>query len=376
MPGSIETLVVGASAAGLATAACLQRAGQDVEMLEATDVVGSAWRGHYDRLHLHTPKSASALPGLEMPAGWARYPARDQVVSYLERYRDHHRLAPHYGQRVQGLERRDGAWVATTADRQWSAPTVVVATGFTRRPVLPSWPGIEAFRGEILHSSAYRNGQPWRGGRVLVVGFGNSACEQAMDLVECGAEAHLSVRSPVNAIPRDLFGMVPILRLGAALQHLPTRAADALAWPLVRLTVGDIRRIGLDKLPYGPMTQIARNRRIPLLDSGTLNHIRAGHITLHGAVSRFTPEGVVFADGTTLDVAAVVLGTGYRPALEDFLPDWTTVCDAAGIPRQSGRPTDLPGLFFCGYQVSPAGMLHDIAQEARHLAARLKHHLP
>lgn len=373
MPPGNETLVIGASAAGLATTACLQQAGQDVALLEAADVVGRAWRGHYDRLHLHTPKSASALPGLGMPAEWARYPARDQVVTYLEQYRDHHRLVPHYGQRVQQLERRNGAWVAATADREWSARNVVVATGFTRRPVLPSWPGMDGFRGQILHSSTYRNGEPWRGARVLVVGFGNSACEQAVDLVECGVEAHLSVRSPVNAIPRDVLGVVPVLRVGATLEHLPTKVADALAWPLIRLTVGDIRRIGLDKLPYGPMTQIARNRRIPLLDSGTLKHIRAGRIRLHGALSRFTPEGVIFTDGTKLEVTAVVLGTGYRPALEEFLPDWTAVCDASGVPRQSGRPTALPGLFFCGYRISAAGMLHDIAHEARYLAAYLKH---
>ncbi|QDP96017.1 NAD(P)/FAD-dependent oxidoreductase [Microlunatus elymi] len=366
-----ETLVIGASAAGLATAACLQRAGQRTVLLEAADDVAASWRGRYDRLHLHTPRAASALPGLEMPAGWRRYLARDQVVSYLEQYRDHHRLAPQYGQRVLRLEREGGDWVATTADRQWRAGTAVVATGFNRRPVLPSWPGIEDFRGEILHSSAYRNPTPWHGERVLVVGFGNSACEQAVDLVEGGVETHLSVRSPVNVIPRDLLG-VPVLRLGAALHHLPARAADALAWPLVRLTVGDIRRLGLDKLPYGPMTQIARTRRIPLLDSGALDQLRAGRITLHGAISRFTPEGVEFIDGTKLEVTAVVLGTGYVPALAEFLPEWAAVCDPSGVPYESGRPTALPGLFFCGYRVSPAGMLHDIAHEARLLAAQLR----
>src|SRR5512141_1862579 len=115
-----ECLIVGASAAGLATAASLKRAGRPFELLEATDVVGQTWRHHYDRLHLHTPKSSSALPGLRMPREWPRYPARGQVVDYLEHYRARHGLNPRYNQEVTRLERRDGAWVVTTGTREWS----------------------------------------------------------------------------------------------------------------------------------------------------------------------------------------------------------------------------------------------------------------
>ena len=366
-----ESLVVGASAAGLATAASLKQAGRAFEILEASDVVGDAWRHHYDRLHLHTPKSSSVLPGLKMPDTWPRYPARDQVVDYLERYRDHYDLQPRYGQRVTRLERRDGAWIATTGDREWRADTVVVATGHARRPVRPTWPGMESYTGKVLHSSEYHNGDPWQGRPVLVVGFGNSACEQAIDLVERGAQTHMSVRSPVNVIPRDIVGVVPILKVGILMRRLPPPVSDTLAWPIIRLTVGDIRKVGLRKLPYGPITQIAREQNVPVLDVGTMEHIRAGRITLHGGIARFTPEGVVFADGTELAADAVVLGTGFRPGLEEFLPEWRTVCDDAGVPHESGRPTALPGLYFCGQYLSPGGMLREIGIEAQRIAAHI-----
>jgi cation diffusion facilitator CzcD-associated flavoprotein CzcO len=368
MAADTDTLVIGASAAGLATAAALRRQGVAFELIEATDVVGTAWRHHYDRLHLHTPKSSSALPGLPMPSWWPRYPSRDQVVQYLEKYVEVNHLSPRFGERVSSIERRDGAWVATTGTREWSARNVVVATGATRVPLRPSWPGMDEYRGTVLHSSEYVNGEPWRGDTVLVVGFGNSACEQAIDLVEHGAHPHLSVRSAVNVVPRDVLGVVPVLQLGILMRHIPTPIADALGAPLVRLTVGDITELGLRKLPYGPNTQIARDHHIPLLDIGTIEHIRAGRIVVHGDIARFTEDGVVFDDGTRLAVDAVVLATGYRTGVTDFLPDWAQVCDDDGRPFVSGGPTALPGLYFCGMFVAPSGMLREAGIEAQRIA--------
>jgi cation diffusion facilitator CzcD-associated flavoprotein CzcO len=198
MVGTVETLIVGASAAGLATAAELRMRGRKFEIVEGEDHVAASWRRHYDRLHLHTPKGFSALPGLPMPKSWPRYPARDQVVEYLERYQEHFDLAPHFGETVHRVERVDGTWETTTSEPTWRSANVVIATGRARVPVRPSWPDMDQYRGEILHSSEYRNGVPWRARPVLVVGFGNSACEQALDLVENGAEVHLAARSPVN----------------------------------------------------------------------------------------------------------------------------------------------------------------------------------
>ncbi|MEO6575127.1 MAG: NAD(P)-binding domain-containing protein [Polyangiaceae bacterium] len=366
-----RTLVVGASAAGLAVGACLKKIGQPFDLLEASTAVGTAWRHHYDRLHLHTPKSASSLPGLPMPAAWPKYPAREQVVEYLEAYCAHHDLQPHYECAVKRLEHRDGMWLAETASGEWRAKNVVVATGNTRRPFRPHWPGMESYRGQVLHSSEYRNGDAWKGRPVLVIGFGNSACEQAIDLVERDAVAHLAVRSAVNVVPRDIFGAIPVLELGIVMRILPTALADALAWPIVRFAIGDITKLGLKKLPYGPNTQIKRDRHIPLLDIGTIDHIRAGRITLHGAVTRFTEDGVVFEDGREMAFDAVVLATGYTPGLDDFLVGWRDTCDEAGVPRSSGRASALPGLFFCGFFLAPSGMLREIGIEAKRIAAAI-----
>ncbi len=371
MAGTTQTLVIGASAAGLATGAELRRRGREFEVIEAEDTVAAPWRRHYDRLHLHTPKSFSGLPGLPMPRSWPRYPGRDQVVEYLERYREHNDIRPHFGETVHRVEGSDGTWVTTTSRGTWRSDNVVIATGRARVPVRPTWPGMDRYRGEVLHSSDYRNGEPWRGRPVLVVGFGNSACEQALDLVERGAEPHLAVRSPVNVLPRDIFGVVPVLPLGIVMRRLPTRVADALAWPIVRCTVGDVAKVGLERLPYGPNTQMARDQHVPLLDIGTMEQIRQGHITVHGDLDHFVDDGVVFSDGTRVAVDAVVLATGYRASVGDILVGWEAVCDSTGTPTASGVPTALGGLYFCGMYVSPAGMLREIGIEATRIAAHI-----
>ncbi len=73
-------VVVGASAAGLATAACLKEANIDFILLEKSSQVGQSWRNHYERLHLHTNKALSSLPGLKFPKSSPKYPARPEVI--------------------------------------------------------------------------------------------------------------------------------------------------------------------------------------------------------------------------------------------------------------------------------------------------------
>src|SRR6188474_2496195 len=95
-----DVIVLGAGPAGLAVGACLRDRGVPFVMLEQAAQVGSAWRRHYERLHLHTIKQLSALPMVPWPATVPMYPSRAQVVDYLVRYAERFRLEPRFGQAV------------------------------------------------------------------------------------------------------------------------------------------------------------------------------------------------------------------------------------------------------------------------------------
>jgi indole-3-pyruvate monooxygenase len=367
-----HTIIVGASAAGLAVGACLSQRGVPFVMLEQRDHVAHAWRNHYQRLHLHTPRGGSGLPGLPMPSSYPRYPSRQQVVDYLESYRAHFQLEPKFGQTVTAIVKQpEAGWLVRTHDAQFTAANVVIATGYTHTPNLPSWPGEDQCTATILHSSQYVSGADYRGQRVLVVGFGNSGAEIAIDLVEHAVETTISVRGAVNVIPRDLLGL-PILSVGIAMNALPAKLADAMSAPLIHFAVGDIRKLGLRKLPYGPIEQIRTTGRIPLLDIGTLALIRNRKLKLAPGVERFTTHGVTFSDGSTQPFDSVVLATGYRPALADLMREAGEVLDGDGLPPKSGAVTQA-GLYFCGFHVTATGMLREIAIEARQIAASIAH---
>jgi hypothetical protein len=318
---------------------------------------------------LHTTKGLSELPDHPWPADVENYPARVDVVRYMEAYAKGLARPPRFEQTVSRIERRADGWRTQTGDDEYVSQNVVLATGYTRTPYVPEWPGRESYRGDCVHSSKYKNGDAWRGKRVLVVGFGNSACEIALDLHERGAKPTIAVRGAVNIVPRDFLG-IPILGIGISMSVLPPEAADVLAWPLLQATIGDVRKLGLQKLPYGPNVQIRKHGRIPLLDIGTVALIKKGDLQVRPNVARFTESGVVFTDGAEEDFAAVVLGTGYRPALAEFLVDADAICTEDGVPKRSGAEL-LPGLYVCGFYVSPTGMLREISIEARRIASSI-----
>lgn len=363
-----DAVIVGAGPAGLACAASLSQRGLKSVILEKADSVGSVWRRHYERLHLHTDRGHSALPGLPMPHSYPRYPSRAQVVAYLESYATAFDLHPVFHSTVERVGRDGPAWQVQATSGRYLAPMVVIATGWADFPHLPHWPGQHDYRGQIIHSSVYRNPAPYAGQRVLVVGFGNSAGEIALDLAEAAVEVTLAVRGPVKILPRDLLGL-PILSWAILQQWLPPRVADFLNAPLLRLAVGSTRGLGLQMERKGPLTMIAEDGRIPLLDIGTLARIRDGSIKVRGGIARFTEDGVTFADRATERFDAVILATGFRPDLRALLPDAPDAFDAHGLPLVAGHTTSEPGLFFCGQRVVPTGQLREIGIEARRIAS-------
>jgi cation diffusion facilitator CzcD-associated flavoprotein CzcO len=368
-----DALIIGAGPAGLACAQTMRAIGLNVAILEKADNIGASWRRHYDRLHLHTDRNHSGLPGMAMPAAYPTYPSRAQVVEYLEDYAVRFEIQPAFNAEVVRIA-RDGVRWRVDAGKSWSAPVVVIATGIAGFPHRPSWPGSDVFGGEIIHSSDYRNPAPYLRKRVLVVGFGNSGGEIALDLANAGVDVALAVRGPVQILPRDLLG-IPIIAWAIFYRNFPARFVDFINAPVLRLAVGPIENLGLRRPAKGPRRMVEEDGRAPVFDVGTLARIRDGSIKIRGGVDRLAPDGVGFDNAAEERFDAIILATGFRPDLRALFENVEGVFDVHGMPVVTGGTTGEPGLYFCGQRTSPSGQLREIGNEARRIARLAKRYV-
>jgi len=364
-----EAIVIGAGPAGLDTAATLKLAGVPNVVLDRAEAVGSAWRTHYERLHLHTVRWLSNLPGYPIPRRHGRWVARDDVVSYLEDYARHHRLDVRLGTEVQRIERDGDRWRVQTSSGDLTAPYVVVASGFNHTPQLPDLPGRDGFEGELLHAKSYRNAQPYRGRDVLVVGTGNTGAEIVVDLDEGGVgELMLSVRTAPHVLHRSANG-IPSQLGGMLLSRLPSALGDPLASAVERATVGDLSRYGMPRPDQGLLSDFRARDRAPILDVGLIRLLKKGRVEVLPAVEGFDGPTVLLRGGRSVEPDAVIAATGFLKGLEPLVGH-LGVLDENGAPRHCGGEEDpsAPGLHFIGYINPLSGRLWSIRSESRRIA--------
>jgi len=365
---SYEVVVVGAGSAGLATAVLLQQEGLRPLVLEAGPEPGAAWRGRYDRLRLHTPRLLSGLPGLRIPRRYGRWVARDDLLEYFRDYAAVHDLDLRTSCRVERIA--EPAWTLQTSDGPIHAEHVVVATGYNGAPFVPDWPGRASFTGELIHSTQYRNPQPYTGRDVLVVGTGNSGAEIAHDVAEGGAaRARLSVRTPPQIVRRATLG-IPAQLLGMAIRKMPPGWVDPFTIWQRKVAIPDLSAQGLPRPPHGVRTAFLSTGTTPILDVGIVDAVRRGRVEVVAAVEGFDGEAVLLADGSRITPDVVIAATGFRAGLDDLVAG-LNVLGPRGLPTKTDGEPALPGLWFVGFTPTLGGQLREGSIAARKVAAAL-----
>jgi putative flavoprotein involved in K+ transport len=351
----IETLIIGAGQAGLATGQQLRRLGRELLIVDANRRVGDNWRQHYDSLRLYTPLKYSGLPGLAFPGDPWTYPSKDDVADYLESYALHFDLPVRTQTRVDRLRSNGDGFVATLGDDAIECDNVVVATGtFGRTPNVPHFARQLDAATVQLHSTEYKRPAQLPDGPVLVVGASHSGCDIAYEL---------SQDRPTFLVGRDC-GQVPVewdsprIKIGLPVMLFLFRHVLTRRNPIIRKRLDEVRNHG------GPMLRIKRHH---LAERGVER--------IESRVTGASDGKPRLDDGRTLDVASVVWCTGCR---QDF--DWidVPVFGESGWPQEyRGTVEGAPGLFFCGlsFQYAFSSMLlpgvgRDAAFVARAIADR------
>ncbi|MCE1004059.1 monooxygenase [Pseudomonas sp. 1239] len=342
---TVDVVVIGGGQAGLALGWHLQQHGLGFVILDEQARPGGNWRNYYDSLQLFSPAEYSALPGMVFPGDPKGYPLRDEVVQYLETYAADHKLPFQGGIRVRKVVQKDKAFkVRCDNGASFTARAVVVASGGFSRPYMPDIPGLESFSGTCLHSSMYRTPEAFAGQRVVVVGAANSAVQIAYELAGV-AQVVLATREKIRFFPQRILGL------------------DFHAW--LKLT-------GLEQ------TRWLSDQSTPVLDTGKYRQaLGTGRLQRKAMFQQVLPDGVVWPDGTTHEVDALIFATGFRPNLE-FLAQLPVADQQGRVLQRNGVADQVPGLYFVGLPKQrnfASATLRGVGADAGYLMPQLLRHL-
>ncbi|MET8307792.1 NAD(P)/FAD-dependent oxidoreductase [Micromonospora sp. NPDC005173] len=402
---SPEVLIVGAGQAGLSIAARLRTIGVDALIVDKHERVGDVWRKRYHSLTLHNESWVASLPYLPYPDTWPTYIPKDKLANWFEHYADIMELNVWTATEFAGGTYDEGeqTWTVTVrrdgAERILRPRHVVIATGgVSGVPNRPRLPGLENFRGDVLHSTQYTSGTQFQNRKALVIGTGTSGHDVAQDLHALGSDVVIVQRQPTTVVSLEPSGIMVYalysegtptedVDLIAAANSFPTliKANQILAQRMLEAdkeildrlhAVGFRTDIGED----GTGFHLKYNRRGGgyYINVGCSELIADGEIGLLQAdqIASFTPQGIELVDGTVQEYDLVVLATGYRNQQEEVRlffgdavaekvgPIWGV--DDGGEMRNMWRPTAQRGLWF------NAGSLAACRGYSKYLAVQIK----
>jgi putative flavoprotein involved in K+ transport len=315
----IDIIVIGAGQAGLALGYYLRRTAYSWLILDAEIGPGGAWRHGWDSLHLFSPAQWSSLPGWPMPPSATDTPTRDEVIAYFAAYEARYALPIQRPIHVQAVRHGDGRLKIESDRGIYHARAVISATGTWSTPSIPSYPGQELFRGIQIHSADYRTPELFAGRRVLIVGGGNSGAQILAEVSQVAETTWVTIEPP-RFLPDDVDGRV--------LFKQATARFTALQQGRGQESTG-----GLSDIVMVPSVKEARAR-------GVLHSVRP--------FMSFTPNGVIWPDGRTTIVDALIWCTGFRPVLGHLAP--LGIVEVDGHVAVSGtRAVREPRLWLVGY---------------------------
>ncbi|MEN4451440.1 NAD(P)/FAD-dependent oxidoreductase [Mycobacterium sp. SM3041] len=411
-------LVIGGGQGGIALGARLRQLGVPSIVVDKHERPGDQWRKRYKSLCLHDPVWYDHLPYLPFPANWPVFAPKDKVGDWLEFYTKVMEVP--YWSRTECLsatyDSEAGRWsveVNRDGERMTLHPTqLVLATGMSGKPSIPTLPGQDIFAGEQHHSSQHPGPDRYVGKRVVVVGSNNSAHDICKALYENGVDVTMLQRSSTHVVKSDSLmelGLGDLYSERAVAAGMTTEKADLTFASLPYAIMADFQRPIYDairvrdkdfydrleaagfELDFGDddsglFMKYLRRGSGYYIDVGACELVANGSIKLaHGQVSHLTENAVVLADGTELPADVVVYATGYG-SMNGWAADlmgqeiadrvgkvWGLGSGTAKDPgpwegeqRNMWKPTQQENLWFHG------GNLHQSRHYSLYLALQLK----
>ncbi|MDA9473572.1 monooxygenase [Bradyrhizobium sp. CCBAU 65884] len=397
-------LVVGGGQAGLAIAARLKQLKVDALIVDREMRIGDNWRKRYHALTLHNQVQVNHLPYMPFPPNWPVYIPKDKLANWFEAYVDAMELNFWAGTEFESgaYDEVEGHWTVTLRRADGSRRTmhprhVIMATGVSGIANIPDIPTLDNFKGTLLHSSRYEDGETWTGKRAIVIGTGNSGHDIAQDLYSSGAEVTLVQRAATLVTNIEPSAQLAYATYNEGTLEDNDLIAASMPTPLAKKThvmlteqskqldkelLDGLSRVGF-KLDFG---EAGTGWQFKYLTRGGGYYFNVGcsNLIVEGAIKLrqfadiegFVPEGARMKDGTLLPADLIVLSTGYKPqeylvrklfgeAIADRVGPIWGFGDGLELRNMYAR-TRQPGLWFI------AGSLAQCRINSKYLALQIK----
>ncbi len=411
-------LVVGGGQGGIALGARLRQLGVPAIVVDKHERPGDQWRMRYKSLCLHDPVWYDHLPYLPFPPNWPVFAPKDKIGDWLEFYTRVMEV-PYWNSTTclsASYDEAEQRWTVEV-NRNGEAVTLrpvhlVLATGMSGKPSIPTLPGQEVFRGEQHHSSHHPGPDQYVGKRAVVIGSNNSAHDICKALYENYVDVTMVQRSSTHIVKSDSLmelGLGDLYSERAVAAGMTTEKADLTFASLPYRIMADFQRPIYDAIRLrdkdfyarleaagfdldfgdddsGLFMKYLRRGSGYYIDVGACELIADGSIKLaHGEVDRLTEDSVILADGTELPADVVVYATGFG-SMNGWAADLISqeVADRIGKvwglgsgttkdpgpwegeQRNMWKPTQQPNLWLHG------GNLHQSRHYSLYLALQLK----
>jgi cation diffusion facilitator CzcD-associated flavoprotein CzcO len=347
-PAHFDVLIVGAGVAGVGSAYHMltQAPDKSFVVLEAKDSFGGTWHTH----RYPGVRSDSDLHTFGYrfkPWRGAPIATGPEILSYMGEVIAENDIERHirYGTKVVSARWSsvESLWTVETQDVATGVRTTLTA-GFLwmcqgyynhQNGYTPSWPGMESFKGRIVHPQAWPEDLDYAGKRVVVIGSGATAATLIPALAGDAAHVTMLQRSPTYFVPgrnrNDLAETLRELDIDPAWTHEIVRKSILLNGAkmtrrreenpeMVREELlGALRGIlGDDYVAkhFTPSYAPWRQRICFVPNSDFFEAIKAekaGVVT--DEIDHFTPTGIALKSGDSLEADIIVTATGFDLAV-------------------------------------------------------------
>lgn len=382
-----EVVIVGGGHNGVCMAARLRMLGVDALVIERLPSAGDVWRRRYESLALHNKIPLNDMPYMPFPTSWPTFPSKDMLAEWIEAYAialecnvwtDTNFVSGRY-------DEASGTWEARVrradgTERSFRPRHLVFANGILGKPNTPKLPGMDSFRGEIMHSHDFKSGEPYKDKRVLVVGAGNTAHDIAQDLHGWGAAVTMVQRGSVTVFSVEAAGLnhnvhykenLPLedadLIISCAPFNLVLRGYQLSTQKMMehdKKLLADLAAVGfktdIGTNGGGHQMKVRERHGGYSINVGCSDLIISGEVGLLQAdqIESYCPEGARLKDGSIIAADLIIMATGYH-APEEVIGEMlgTEIMDKIGpvwgLDKDNElanmyKPTAQKGLWFMG----------------------------